>query len=83
LSNLTVNGTTIPGFASNIFTYNVVLPAGTTIVPVVAATVNDTGKATANVIQAAGLPGTATVVVTAQDRTTQKIYIINFTVSAS
>ena len=83
LSNLTINGTTISGFNANTLTYNVVLPAGTTAVPVVAAIVTDTGKATANVIQATGLPGTATVVVTAQDRTTQKIYIINFTVSAS
>ncbi|MCR4435760.1 MAG: S-layer homology domain-containing protein [Clostridiales bacterium] len=81
LSNLTVNGTTVSGFAANIFTYNVVLPAGTTAIPTVAATVNDTDKAAATIVQAAGLPGTATVIVTAQDGITQKIYTVNFTVS--
>jgi hypothetical protein len=82
LSNLAMNGVTLTGFASSKLTYNVVLPAGTTAVPVVTATVNDTGKATAVVTQAAGLPGYAAVVVTAEDGITQKIYTINFTVAA-
>lgn len=82
LNNLIINGVTVTGFAANTLTYNIILPAETTAIPVVAAAVNDTGKATAIVAQAAALPGHATVVVTAENGTTQKIYTINFTVAA-
>lgn len=82
LSSLTINGTALSGFAAGTLSYNVVLPEGTTAVPTVAATVNDTGKAVSNVTQATGLPGSASVVVTAQDGTTKKTYTINFTVTA-
>ncbi len=83
LSNLTFNGTTVAGFNANTTAYNVVLPVGTTAIPVVAATVYDTSKASASVTQAAGLPGSATAIVTAQDGITKKIYTINFTVSST
>lgn len=82
LSNLAVNGVTLTGFVPGTLSYNMVLPAGTTAIPVVTATVNDTGKATATVAQATGLPGYAVIVVTAEDGITQKTYIINLTVAA-
>jgi hypothetical protein len=83
LRSLKYNGATVTGFSSNTLSYNIILPAGTTAIPAVTATVNNTGKATANVTQATGLPGYAVIVVTAEDRTTQKTYIINFTVAAA
>lgn len=83
LSNITFNGTSIAGFNANTLTYNVVLPAGTLVVPIVTATVNDIGKATSILTQATGLPGFAAVVVTAQDGITKKTYTINFTVATS
>ena len=81
LSSLSVNGTPLAGFSAGTLVYNVILPAGTTIIPVVTATVTDTGKATISIVQATGvtgLPGNAKVKVTAQDGVTQKTYSIYF-----
>lgn len=80
LSDLTVNGTTVEGFAAATLAYNVELAIGTTEVPTVVATVNDTGKASAVVTAAESLPGTTTVVVTAEDGTTTMTYTISFTI---
>ncbi|MDP4095047.1 MAG: S-layer homology domain-containing protein, partial [Bacillota bacterium] len=79
LNSLTVNGTAVTGFAAATYTYSVVLPAGTTVVPVVAAAVSNTNAKTV-VTQAASLPGAATVAVTAADGATKLTYTINFTV---
>ncbi len=81
LSALTVSsGTLSPVFAAGATTYNVVLPAGTTTVPTVTATATNS-NATAVVTQAVSLPGSATVVVTAQNGTTTQTYTINFSVA--
>ena len=64
LSALTYNGTSVPNFSPTQESYEVELPAGTTTVPTVAATENES-HATAIVTQATGLPGTASVSVTA------------------
>lgn len=82
LSDLTVDGTTVDGFSSNTLTYNVELPNGTTVVPTVIGTPSQSSPATAATTDASGLPGTSTVLVTAQDGTTTNTYTINFTVSA-
>ena len=79
LSDLKVDGTTVAGFAADIITYDVKLAAGTTTVPTVVGTVTDTGKANAVVTDATELPGSTTVVVTAEDGTTTKVYTISFT----
>ena len=79
LSDLQVNGATITGFASSQLTYKVGLTSGTTIVPTVTARTTDS-KARAEITQAAGLPGSAIVLVTAEDGITQKTYTINLTV---
>ncbi|WMT40993.1 hypothetical protein RE628_28690 [Paenibacillus sp. D2_2] len=81
LSNLTVDGITINDFASDTTTYDVVLPYGTTEVPIVDVTVHDKGKANAVVAPATDLPGTTMIVVTAEDGTTTKTYQLNFTVA--
>jgi len=80
LANLTINGTGINGFNTNILTYNVTLAKGTTIVPIVNALINDTGNATAVIVPAQGLPGTTTIIVTAEDGVTIRVYTIRFTV---
>lgn len=82
LSDLKVNSTTIEGFVPTTYTYNVVLPFGTTIIPEVTATTIDTNATTyiANVI---ALPGTATVLVTAENGLNQQNYTVNFTISSS
>ena len=86
LSDLKIGGTTISGFAPSILSYSVVLPIGTTVVPIVSATKND---ATASVVitQAVNVDGTlaertASVVVTAQDASI-KTYTVEFSVVAS
>lgn len=83
LRNLTYNGKAVSGFDANTLTYNVALPAGTTELPVVAATARDSANASVSIAQATRLPGSATVTVTAQDKTTKNVYKINFTVAAN
>jgi len=64
---------------ANIFTYNIELPVGTTAIPVVGATAADV-KAEMTISQATELPGSANVVVIAEDGTTTLTYTVNFTV---
>lgn len=81
LSDLKVDGSTISGFNPNTLTYNKTYPYGTTAIPVVTATTNHVA-ATKVITNATSMPGTATVLVTAQDGTTQKTYTVNFQVAA-
>ncbi|WP_416141843.1 S-layer homology domain-containing protein [Lysinibacillus capsici] len=83
LSNLTVNASTVAEFESQKEIYNVELPSYTTMVPKVIPTVADKDKASAVVTNATSLPGTTTIVVTAEDGFTTKTYKINFTVQKS
>jgi hypothetical protein len=78
LLDLTVNGVTVPGFSSLKYHYNVVLPSGTTAIPVIDGKMVYS-KATKVVTAAAALPGSSTVVITAPDGTS-KTYTITFTV---
>ncbi|MFT3740726.1 MAG: cadherin-like beta sandwich domain-containing protein [Breznakibacter sp.] len=82
LSDLTVDGVTITGFASAKLTYDVVLPAGTTAIPQVDGVLMDL-DGSLNVTQAATLPGTATLLVTAEDGTTTNTYTVNFIVEGT
>ncbi|MCB1046039.1 MAG: hypothetical protein KDC10_02460 [Calditrichaeota bacterium] len=79
LSDLTVDGATVAGFLPSTFSYNVVLPYGTTIVPAVVGTPTDAlNGATALTTPAGALPGTSSVLVTAADMSTQLVYNVNF-----
>jgi hypothetical protein len=77
LSDLTVDGITVDGFDPDKISYTVELPYGTTVVPTVAGTATDM-NADVVVNPAADLPGTTTVVVTAEDGKTVKTYSIKF-----
>lgn len=82
LSNLTVDGTSVMGFAAGTLSYNVELAAGTTNVPSVVGTPPD-ANATVVVTDAVALAGSTTILVTAEDGTTIKTYTINFTVASA
>ncbi|MDF1571119.1 MAG: cadherin-like beta sandwich domain-containing protein [Bacteroidales bacterium] len=82
LSDLQVDGTTVPGFDAATSSYDVQLAAGTTVVPTVTATATGT-NATVEVTDATGLPGTTTVLVTAEDGVSTSTYEINFSVILS
>ena len=82
LSALTVDGSSIVDFGALKTSYSVELPAGTTVVPTVAATPTDT-NASAVVTAATSLPGTTTLVVTAQDGVTTNTVSIAFTLEST
>jgi hypothetical protein len=82
LSDLTTGGTTVTGFVSGTYVYNVILPSGTTVVPTVTAVTTD-ANATRVITAATSLPGSTIIVVTAQNLTTQLTYTINYTVAAA
>jgi len=79
LSSIVINGTPLQGFASGTYSYDVVLPEGTTNTPVVTA-VTSNSYATKSITQPASTGGTATIVVTAEDETTELTYTVNFSV---
>jgi uncharacterized repeat protein (TIGR02543 family) len=81
LKDLTVNGFSVNGFNPNTTIYNVELSHGTASVSVGA--IPEDAHATAVFTQAPALPGDATVVVTAEDKTTTKSYTIHFTLGAA
>ena len=82
LSDLKVDGTTVAGFSGSSLTYTVSKPTGTTVVPqITLATPTQSSPASAVITQATTIPGSATVLVTAQDGTTTKTYTVNYTLS--
>jgi len=81
LSDLKVNGTTIPGFSPLVLNYNVELPFGTTLVPTLTATTNDP-NASIVITNPFALPGTAQVKVTAQDGITMLTYVVNYSIAS-
>jgi hypothetical protein len=82
LNDIKVNSISIAGFNKDILTYNVVLDYGTVVVPTLTWTLS-AEKASASVTNAASLPGTSTILVTAENGSTTKTYSVNFTVSAT
>ncbi|MBN2699357.1 MAG: T9SS type A sorting domain-containing protein [Bacteroidales bacterium] len=80
LADLLIEGTTVDGFASGLFTYDVKLPSGTTTVPNVTATPTSE-NATVVITPATSLPGATTVQVTAENGVNELTYTINFTVA--
>lgn len=79
LSDLQMDGATISGFSPAITDYTYEVPFGTTIVPqITLATPTEAGLgATASITQASGIPGDATVLVTAANGTTTETYTVS------
>lgn len=78
LSDLQVDSATLADFAPGKENYDFSLTEGTTVVPTITgATVNEVG-ATTVITQASGIPGNATVVVTASGGTITKTYTVSF-----
>jgi len=76
LSDLTVNGVTIPGFNADTLYYEYSVPNGDSI-PVVGGTTTDS-LATLMITQATSPGGTATLVVTSEDENNTRTYTVNF-----
>jgi hypothetical protein len=76
LSNLMVDGVTVPGFSPAVQNYNYALPIGSPL-PVVTATASDP-NASVLIDNITDIPATARVVVTAEDGTTSLTYSISF-----
>lgn len=81
LSDLTQDGATIAGFTESKTTYDISLAEGTTVVPTIAATPNN-ANATIAITDATSIPGTTTIIITAEDGTTTNTVSINFSISA-
>ena len=79
LAEVRINDELLSEFRPAQTTYNVELPYGTKTAPVVTYTLAEDGQ-TAVVTQAASPTGTATIKVTAADKTTTKTYTFNFSV---
>ncbi|TVQ12376.1 MAG: T9SS C-terminal target domain-containing protein [Bacteroidetes bacterium] len=79
LSNLMVDGTTVSGFSPSVLNYSVVLPEGTTDVPVVTATTNDP-DANAVITPATAIPGTTSILVTSANTEVEKTYTVAFSI---
>lgn len=79
LSDLKVNGSTVPGFIPSTITYNVGVLTGSAIPQITLATTSD-ANATKVINQATSVPGTASVVVTSQNTTVVKTYTVNYVI---
>ncbi len=77
LSSLLYNGTAVTGFTPERFDYEVILPPEVLFPPVVSGITNNP-MASIEVVQAATLPGTATLIVTAEDGETTSTYRVIF-----
>ena len=78
LSDLKVDGTTVPGFASNIISYTVGIPYGTPTVPQITLAPTTDAGASRVITQATAVPGNATVVVTSQNTSVTKTYTVSY-----
>ena len=82
LMDLTVDGVSIDGFDPEMYYYEYWVPTGTQIPPSIDGQVNQPG-ATMDITQASAIPGLASILVTAEDGTTQLEYEIEFFVELS
>jgi hypothetical protein len=83
LTALLVTGYSLtPAFDPANLTYSTVLPAGTTIGSLPAINYTPAANAIGEKTDATVLPGASTILVTAQDGTTTKTYIVNFSLAA-
>ncbi len=77
LSEIKIDNVAISFFSASTLTYEWTLAPGTTTVPTVEATATDS-EADVVITQASIVPGTASILVTAEDGTTTKTYTVSF-----
>ncbi len=80
LSSISINGEKLSGFTASTYTYNVALPYGTTVTPVVTAEGQE-DEQTVQITQPTSTTGRSTIKVTAADGTTVSTYTLNFSVA--
>ncbi len=78
LSDLQVNGATLAGFVPSAYSYSYGVPGGGAVPQITLATTNDTAATVTSITQASGIPGDATVLVTAANGMTTATYTISF-----
>lgn len=79
LSEINIDGLSLDNFNYNDFSYDVVLPLGTTNVPIISALSEDE-DAHISINNPTSLPGKATITVTAPDNSTTNVYAINYNI---
>ncbi len=79
LASVSINDTIFTSFASSTQEYIIKLPAGTSTVPTIVVTTSHTGSV-ATISNASIIPGTTTILVTAEDGITTKTYSFSFTI---
>ena len=79
LAGITINGEPLTGFSATKYNYSVDLPYGTTAAPVVTAEGQEDAQVI-NITQPTSVNGTATIKVTAANKTATQTYTINFKV---
>ncbi|WP_418604201.1 T9SS type A sorting domain-containing protein [Hwangdonia sp.] len=77
LSDLQVDNVTITGFGSATTSYDYSVPPGTSIVPQITLATTTNAGASRVITQASGIPGTATVAVTASNGIDTETYTVN------
>ncbi len=82
LSDIQIDGASLPGFSSGTFDYTVGLPGGTTMVPQITLAITTDATATSSITQATGIPGTATVEVTSGNGMNNETYSVQFLIDA-
>ena len=80
LADILVNGKSIGNFSANTYTYQVALPYGTTVTPVVSAEGQEEAQ-TIEITQPTSTTGRAVIKVTAADKQTMATYTLNFRVA--
>ncbi len=80
LKDIKVGGVSLEGFSADVETYNILLPAGTTVLPSIEAVKNDDAQRV--VINRGGVNGKTTIQVIAENGAT-KTYNLNFSVEKS
>lgn len=78
LSDLQVDGATVPGFTPSAFTYMYGVPGGGPVPQITLATPTNASATVTNITQATAIPGNATVLVTAANGTTQATYTVSY-----
>ena len=81
LSDIGLNNVSLPGFASDLFDYDYVLPVGTKVLPEIAVVIGADAQTVD--LQTNGVSGDAVITVTADDNVTKSIYTIHFSVEQS